>query len=258
MDHLKDQLSSFLTLAEKAVRKAGCSVAQSAVSSRTVEIDSRRDVKIRADRESEGIIVDTLRSDSDFSILTEESGLLTGLDGAQWPTWIVDPLDGSVNFSRDLPICCVSVGLWWQTKPILGAIYDFNRDELFSGIVGEGAWLNGQDIWVSTVDSVHQAVACMGFPVNTSYEMGKLSAFVQRVRAFKKVRLLGSASLSLAYVACGRADAYMERDIMFWDVAAGIAILVGAGGNYSIEQGNREYALEVYAGNGLLNSNVVA
>jgi myo-inositol-1(or 4)-monophosphatase len=128
-------------------------------------------------------------------------------------------------------------------------IYDFNREEMFSGLVGEGAWLNGKAIRVGNVAEKSKAVLCTGFPVGTDFSESALEEFVRSIRSYKKVRLLGSAALSLAYVASGRTDVYAEKDIGIWDVAAGIAVVGSAGGKVRFSRSRKENRLLVMAGN---------
>jgi len=127
-----------------------------------------RDIKIEADIQSEKKIIEFLSGKTSFSILSEEKGLVPGED--QEYIWIVDPIDGSLNYLRGIPICCISIGLWKDDHPVLGVIYDFNRNEMFSGIVGEGAWLNDQPIAVSQIVEKEKAVLCTGFPFKTNYD----------------------------------------------------------------------------------------
>ena len=188
-----------------------------------------RDLKLREDRESEKAIIQVLRTSSSYMILAEESGEHGPLN-SDTAMWIVDPLDGTVNFSRGMSLSCVSIALWYENQPVLGVIYDFNHDELFSGIVGVGAWCNDKTISVSDVREKSKAILTTGFPVNRDFESAAIRTFLNNIQEFKKIRLLGSAALSLAYVACGRVDAYTEEDIMLWDVAAGIALVQSAGG----------------------------
>ena len=197
---------------------------------------------MQADLNSESLVLSRLKGS--FPVLSEESGG----ERHSGPTWIVDPLDGTVNYFRGIPNCCVSIALW-DREPILGVVYDFNRHELFAGIADEGITLNGQPITVSPIDQKNKAICFTGFPVATSFEDGALTEFVGLVRGYKKVRLLGSAALSLAYVACGRGDVYRERDIRLWDVAAGLALVKAAGGSYQC-RGNDP--LDVLAHNGLV------
>jgi len=251
MEELQSKPDKFLEIAEYAAREAGQFLANCPPESRFVEKHLRRDSKLLADRESENIIIDILSSQSGFSILTEETGLIkrTSKSASNDPFWVVDPLDGSVNFSREIPICCTSIGLWSGDSPLLGVVYDFNRGEIFSGVSNNSSTLDGKRIEVSETSNIEDAVLCTGFPVNTDFSNRNLSDFVQYVSDYKKVRLMGSAALSLAYVACGRVDSYIEEDIMLWDVAAGLALIIGAGGSFSLSSGRHKWSYKVYASN---------
>nr|MBI3612073.1 inositol monophosphatase [Nitrospirota bacterium] len=245
-------LGEWLALAEAGARSAGKFLAGSR-SRVEVVANFGKDIKLSHDRESEERIVRLLREHSDLPILSEEQGLIPGHATDQEMRWIVDPLDGSLNYLRGIPFCCVSVGLWKGEAPVLGAIYDFDREELFTGIAEGGAWLNGTAITVSQTKNSSDAVLCTGFPVGMDLASAPLLAFVEQVRRYKKVRLFGSAALSLAYVAAGRVDAYCERDIRLWDVAAGLAIVRGAGGHVAQRMSGTAHALTVHAGNALLD-----
>ena len=201
----------------------------------TVKENLDRDVKVHADKKLESFILERLSSASVYPILSEETEKTVGKANSDGFRWIIDPLDGSLNFSRQIPICCISIALWQNDSPILGVIYDFNRDELFSGVVGEGAWLNRKPITTSDVGKLSESILCTGFPVSTDFSREGVERFVTAIRTYKKVRLLGSGALSLAYVACGRADAYWENNIKIWDVAAGMAVVKAAGGKLSWE-----------------------
>jgi myo-inositol-1(or 4)-monophosphatase len=249
MVYTRGQLEEWLSIAEKAAQMAGAFLAESRESARRVTSSSGRDIKIEADRLSEEIILRYLQEQSTFSILSEECGLLKTLSGSVKNdlTWVVDPLDGSLNYSKGIPICCVSIGLWRCEEPLIGAVYDFTNGELFSGIAGQGAWLNGESIAVSNTARTKEAILCTGFPVKTDFSPDALNIFVKQVSEYKKIRLIGSAALSLAYVASGRVDAYMERDIMIWDIAGGVAIVLGAGGLVSLRPSNNALAYIVCA-----------
>lgn len=224
----KSSLRKLLALAERAVVRAGRDLRGPARKEAQLARDTRRDVKLKADYRSEGIVTRILRKGSPFALLGEEGGW-SGPRKDGDPCWIVDPLDGSLNYLRGIPLCCVSVGLWLGERPLLGVVHDFNRGETFSGIVGAGARLNGRPIRAAKPAPKSKSVLCTGFPVGTSFSRSALKDFIESVRDYKKVRLLGSAALSLAYVACGRADAYAERDIKLWDVAAGIPLALASG-----------------------------
>lgn len=233
-------------IAQKAALKAGNQLEKL---SRSNIIDSSgRDVKHQSDIESEKIIIDIIEKESVFPILAEESGA-RGFSSKKSPLWIIDPLDGTLNYSQCINFCCVSIALWQCDKPILGVINDFNHGELFSGIVGQSAWCNDIEIKPSKEKTPQQAVLATGFPVNRDFSSEGIVAFMQRIQQFKKIRLLGSAALSLAYVACDRVDAYTEEDIMLWDVAAGIAIVKAAGGAVQFQKSDRKkWRMDVWAG----------
>ncbi len=227
-----------LELAQKAAQLAGERLRKRLRESVEVLSAEGRDVKLRADRESESLILQILRQSSVYPILAEESGEHGAL-AEDALLWIVDPLDGTVNFDRQVPLSSVSVGLWRGQQPILGVVYDFNHDELFAGIIAEGAWCNGQAVAVSGVTCAEKAILTTGFPINRDFNAGPLQRFLSRVQEFKKIRLLGSAALSLAYLASGRVDAYAEEDIMLWDVAAGVAVAQAAGAWVSVAMSER-------------------
>lgn len=212
-----------------------------------------KDIKLAADVLAEDCILGRLRAASPHAILSEEAGADAHL-GESGLRWVVDPLDGTLNFSRHLPICAISIGLCDGDQPILGVIYDFLGDVLFSGGVGEGATRNGIPMRVSEVTDPAAAVICTGFPSGRSYDEAPLRAFVKKAQAYKKVRLLGSAAMSLAYVAAGSADVYHEDGINFWDVAAGLALVSAAGGTFQTRPTGKPWQMEVIATNGRLTT----
>ena len=221
-------LDHYLKLAIGAVKEAGLSIRPDM--DQKVVTDLSRDVKIVGDKRLSTMIKNFLESNSPYSVLSEEEDFSTDVFKKGEYLWIIDPIDGSLNFSRMIPFSCISIALWKGKEPILGVIYDFNHQELFSGIVGQGAWLNGKAITVSNIKEKKDAVLCTGFPVATDFSSTAIEEFAKNIREFKKVRLFGSAALSLAYVASARADAYLEKDIKIWDVAAGMALVKASGG----------------------------
>jgi myo-inositol-1(or 4)-monophosphatase len=243
----KKKLRKYLAIAKKAALSAGDFLVKHGASGKKTVASTRWDTKLVADKQSEKKVIAFLRKNSNFSILSEEIG---GIKGSGEYVWVIDPLDGTVNYSRGLPICCVSIGLMKGAQPVLGVVYDFNRKELFSGVAGEGAWLNGKKIIVSIVNKQENSILCTGFPVNSDFSDKKLLQFCQNIQRFKKVRLIGSAALSLCYVACGRVDAYREDNIMLWDIAAGVAIAQAAGGNALMAHGSKDNAYNVLVSNG--------
>jgi myo-inositol-1(or 4)-monophosphatase len=208
-----------------------------------------RDAKIEGDLRLHRLITERLAKDTQYPVLSEEGSDHQAAGNDLDYRWIVDPLDGSINFSRGIPFSCISIALWRGMKPLLGVVYDMNRDELFSGFAAGGAWLNGEPVRVSDTQAIGQAILVTGFPTGGDFSSPALLEIVREVQSFKKVRLLGAAALSLAYVACGRADAYQENDIAIWDVAAGLAIAMGAGGVASFRRSGSENRLIVRAAN---------
>ena len=246
-------------LAEAAALLGGRYLVDRRADWRRIEAAEGHDVKLAADRLAEEMIVARLREASPFDILGEEGGRIAGTgapgngDSAANADlcWLVDPLDGSLNYTRGLPACCVSIALCRGGDPVLGVIYDFNRDELFSGDAAGGAFLNGAPMAVSNVADPAEAVLASGFPSYLDHSDDTLGAFVRQVQRYRKVRALGSAALMLAYVACGRMDAYIERETALWDVAAGIALVRAAGGKATLSGGTAlDRTLDVTAWNG--------
>lgn len=246
------ELNTILSVAVSTAHDAGSYIKEHTANLHDVKCDLLRDVKVEADAKIEEFIVESLLRQSDFPIISEESGLHQNKSSDDGYRWIVDPLDGSFNFSKSIPLCCISIGFWRDMEPVLGVVYDFNRNETFTGIANDGAWLNGMAIKVGEANELAKAVLCTGFPVSTCFSTEALLSFVENIRDFKKVRLFGSAALSLAYVACGRADYYKENDIKLWDVAAGLALVKSAGGSIKYTMPSTENTLNVDASNEFL------
>ena len=151
-------------------------------------------------------------------------------------------------------MCCVSIALWQGLNPVLGVIYDFVSGKIYSGVVDKGAGCNDKAIEVSRVASYDQAVLATGFPSSRDYSDVALEASIRSIQSFKKIRMIGSAALSLAHVSSGNVDAYTEDDIWLWDVAAGLALVKSAGGTYTISEIKDRFQLDVFAANGLLGN----
>lgn len=246
-------LASRLDIACIAGREAGQLLAEKADTWNRVTAQTARDIKLLADVEAERVILARLGNGDDLPIFTEETGW-HGKPPAQGPYWVVDPLDGTANYHRGFPLCCVSIALVEGVTPILGVIHDFNRDELFAGAKGLGATLNGETIKVSKIEEASAGVVVTGFPIRRDFSPEALAEFATEMARWRKVRMIGSAALALAYVAAGRADAYQEDSTMFWDVAAGCALIEAAGGTVTITGAAPEKPLSVVATNGLINS----
>mgnify|MGYP000844562858 CR=1 FL=1 len=155
--------------------------------------------------------------------------------------WVIDPLDGTTNFLHKLPVFAVSVGLIFEKQPILGLIYEPNRDELFTAFKGNGAHLNGSSIRVSPENSLSKSLLATGFPYyDFSYQDRYLDLLKELMRSSHGLRRMGAAAIDLAYTACGRFEGFFEANLKPWDVAAGKIIIEEAGGTVTNFSGGPE------------------
>ncbi len=247
MRHDSNRPEDLLHLAIAAAEEAGRVILESQGQFDVLRAEGK-DLKSAADLSAERIILERLET-TGLAIVSEE----TRTDAAalrEERCWIIDPLDGTLNYTRGLPIFCLSIALWQNGRPLLGVIHDPNLNVTYSGIVGQGMTMNSLPAKVSAVTAVEQAVLCTGFPSGRSYDSAALTQFVSSVQRFKKVRLLGSAALCLAHLAAGHVDAYCEEDIWLWDVAAGLALVEAAGGQVHYGPWSHELKSRVYATNG--------
>ncbi|MDP7640031.1 MAG: inositol monophosphatase family protein, partial [Candidatus Hydrogenedentes bacterium] len=169
--------STELELAVVAAKAAGSLLLEAARRPVTILSEEKNDTKLQVDRDAEALILDLL-APSGHPVLAEESGEHGLTEGA--PFWVVDPLDGTLNFSRGIPMCCVSIALCVPDAPVLGVIYDFNRDECFMGGEGLGAWLNAKPMSVSPTDQPKNAVLATGFPHRMDFSEPSMKAFLAR------------------------------------------------------------------------------
>ncbi len=186
------------------------------------------DLVTEADMESEKVIIDTIKAVfPDHAILAEETGYTNGADECRW---IVDPLDGTTNFAHRLGLFATSIGFAYQNEPVVGIVLNPVSGELFTGVKGRGAELNGEKIQVSDTMEVSEGLLVTGFPYTMKAILKTLLArFENCLAASRGVRRLGSAALDLCYVACGRFDGFWEQQLKPWDTAAGIVIAREAG-----------------------------
>ena len=236
-----------LDTAKKAATKAGHILLSNKSNLNKILSTTRKDIKLQADVSAEVVIKDIIKSESTLPILAEESGLSSEKISSTF--WVVDPLDGTANYSRNIPICCVSIGLISDLKPVLGVIYDFHNDELYEGSIDTKALLNNNEISVSKVENFYDGVLLTGLPNNTDYSDSALLKMVKDFQNWRKVRMIGSAAMASVYVASGKADLYTEKKTYLWDIAAGAAIVNAAGGEASIVNQNENFQVDVYFSN---------
>src|SRR5688572_16958619 len=189
---------------------------------------SRQDYASEVDSLAEAEIIRELkRAFPDHAFLGEESGQV----GKSRNTFVIDPLDGTSNFLRGFPHYCVSIALLENGEPQHGVVYDPLRNEIFSATRGSGAFLNERRLRVGTRNELAGAMLITGFPPRERKRLGaQLKAVEALMVEAEDVRRTGSAALDLAYVACGRADAYFEAGVKPWDIAAGVLLVREAGG----------------------------
>ena len=195
-----------------------------------------------ADKRTEKIIIDELqKAHSDYGIITEESGSIN--TGNKNNRWIIDPIDGTTNFLNGIPQFAISIGYEEESEIKCGVIFDPIKNEMFCAEKGNGAYLNNSRIRVSNKKKLKDALLVTGGPRQSSKIKKEIfSEFVEvSNNILSPVRKFGSAALDLAYVACGRFDGYWQRELNYWDVAAGIIILKEAGGFVNFfEENNKD------------------
>ncbi|HTR80310.1 MAG TPA: inositol monophosphatase family protein [Bacteroidota bacterium] len=211
------------------------------------------------DKQSEALIIKKIKQHyPSHDILAEESGAAKTKSEYRW---IIDPLDGTTNFTHALPIFCVSIGVEFNGELVAAAIYDPSADEMFTAEKGSGAYLNGKKIHVSSNDTLINSLLVTGFPYNVQENPGKVvEHFVNFLMVGQGVRRLGSAALDLAYVAAGRLDGFWEVFLNPWDKAAGVLLVREAGGTVSDFKNNPGtiYDQNTLATNGKIHEQMIA
>ena len=206
-----------------------------------VEIKASNDFVTKIDKQAEELIITSLKKDfPDYGIMAEENHSDKTIPDNLY--WVIDPLDGTTNYIHSFPSYCVSIGLCENKKPLMGVIYDPTRDELFSAQQGQGAFLNDNPIHVSSAKNMEESLIGTGFPFrNFPIIDNYLSCFSKILKKCQGIRRPGAAAIDLAYVACGRLDAFWEHGLQPWDCAAGSIIIKEAGGKVTDFQGGNDY-----------------
>jgi myo-inositol-1(or 4)-monophosphatase len=217
-----------------------------------------QEIVTEADTESEKEILAVIRSNfPEHGVLSEECGLTAASSEYRW---IIDPLDGTVNFAHHVPIFCISIALSFEGAVVLGVVLNPLTAEIFSAIRGQGAQLNGRPIRVSTIASVSESLLVTGFPYNVNEIFDPVIArYGNCLKAAQGIRRLGSAALDLCYVACGRFEGFWEQNLNAWDTAAGALIAAEAGGRITTFS-NQPYTvdqIEILATNGEIHSEML-
>jgi len=231
-----------LNIAVRAARRAGSIINRAALDSGGLRVTSKRakDFVTQVDHAAEEAIIDIVRKSY------PEHGLLAEESGAAKPdaevVWIIDPLDGTTNFIHGFPQYCVSIGIQHRGALAHAVVYDPVRNELFTASQGRGAFLNDRRIRVSTLARFPEALVGTGFPFK---EVTRLELYTRQLKTMMKtcagVRGAGAAALDLAYVACGRLDAFWELGLSPWDMAGGALLIQEAGGLVGDLNGDQGY-----------------
>jgi myo-inositol-1(or 4)-monophosphatase len=250
----------FLATAVQAVIKAGA-MQLAGIDHLRIEKKGAIDLVTQIDREVERMFRALIaRRFPDHAVLAEEFEAHGDRQREAEFCWVFDPVDGTTNYAHGLPIFCSACSLEHRGTPIVAAIYDPSRRELFTAERGAGAWLNGAPMRVSAADALIDALLCTGFPYNlqidSDYLLGLFADFIARARA---VRRLGSAAIDLAYVAAGRFDGFWEVRLNPWDISAGALLIEEAGGRVTTLAGDPFDSRlgEIVASNGRIHAGMV-
>ena len=245
-------MKHYLDAAEQAARAAGELLRANFRRRQQVNALAAHDVKLEIDVQTQELITNALLEEFPGHALYGEEGIVG--DQSTEHQWVVDPLDGTVNYFYGIPHFCVSIALRLRSEIMVGVIYDPMRNEMWAGQKGEAPRLNGEPFHVSDRADLAEAVISIGLAktgetINANFPL--LQAMIHRVR---KCRVLGSAALDMAYVACGRFDAYIETGISLWDVAAGWLLIENAGGSVDLRPlENMKDKYSIVASNGVID-----
>ena len=244
----KEHIKRELLLAKKASFAAGKLLISKKKTLNQEVFSSNKDIKLNADTHAENLIKDIILNESKYPILAEESG--KSVDDLGDTFWVIDPLDGTANYNRGIPICCVSIGLVKNMKPILGVIYDFNNDHIYLGDKFSNiSTMNSVPINVSNKKIKEDSILITGLPHNSDYSKDSLSKMIKEMQTWKKVRMIGSAAIAACYIASGKGEIYKEKGVYLWDIIAGAAIVESAGGTAEICNIKENFQVDVIFSN---------
>ncbi|MBL8219112.1 MAG: inositol monophosphatase [Bryobacterales bacterium] len=248
---------SFLDSAVEIARESGALLSHFFERRVAFELKGDFDLVTEADRASERLVVERLRSwFPSHGIVAEEGG---GHDGASEYRWYVDPLDGTTNFAHGYPVFNITLALEHAGQMICGVIYDPVRNEMFTAERGGGAYLNNRRISVSKTSTLADTLVATGFPSRKRHLNYNVHFYHQLAMGTHGVRRGGAAAIDLAYVACGRLDAFWEFTLNPWDMAAGLLLVEEAGGRTSDMRGDAVHlhAPHVVADNGHVHDELI-
>ena len=232
-----------LQIAKSASVLAGEYLKKQQTKNLKILLNKERDLKLQIDIDAEEIIKEHIAKKSSLPILAEESGVSGELDDF---FWVIDPLDGTANFLRNIPISCVSISLMKGLTPVLGAIFDFNNSDLYYAHKESKAYINDKELSVSSLSLKRESTLVTGIPAKDDYSDDEFRSMISDFQSWKKIRMIGSAAMASVYVASGKADAYKENGIFLWDISAGAAIVEAAGGRVSISNLQPDFRVDAH------------
>lgn len=245
-------MTHYLDAAENAARAAGELLRRNFQGPLCVNAAEAHDIKLAIDVEAQELISHSLLGQFPQHALYGEEGIVG--DQSSEHQWVVDPLDGTVNYFYRIPHFCVSIALRFEGEIIVGVIYDPIREEMWSVQKGEQPKFNGQPFHVSDRADLAEAVISVGLSKTGVTIESSLPLLQQMVHRARKCRLMGSAALDMAYVACGRLDAYIEQGISLWDIAAGWIFVETAGGSVDMRpRTDMKDKYSIIASNGVID-----
>lgn len=260
-----------LAVAVQAARAAGAVMARNLGSTKKINEASQHDIKLELDVRCQKLIEASLRGFAPGVAILGEEGISGDPDAGY--RWVIDPIDGTVNFTYGIPHACVSIALERKLpaarsrrntavepsyETVTGLVYDPFCDELFTAIRGQSARLNGHPIHVSQRRRLDEAIISVGFSKEAGAMKRMVPTFTNLLPQIRKVRIMGAAALAMVYVASGRMDAYLEYGLSWWDVAAGGLILECAGGDFWSRPLAKDHTCEILASNGLLRKKLLS
>jgi myo-inositol-1(or 4)-monophosphatase len=245
-------MKRYLDAADNAARATGELLRKSFQHPQRVSSALAHDIKLEIDVQAQELITKLLLDEFPEHALYGEEGIVG--DQSSEHQWVVDPLDGTVNYFYGIPHFCVSIALRFRGEIMVGVIYDPIREEMWRGQKGEAPKLNGEIFHVSDRADLAEAVISVGLSKTGATIEAGLPILQRMIHRARKCRLLGSAALDMAYVACGRFDAYIEQGISLWDIAAGWLLIETAGGIVDLRpREDMKDKYSVVASNGLID-----
>ena len=251
-------MASFLETATDITREAGALLLSYLERRVGFELKGEHDLVTEADRASERLVVERLRTYFPSHAIVAEEG--SSYEGSSEYRWYVDPLDGTTNFAHGFPVFNATIALERAGEMICGVVFDPTRQEMFTAERGGGAYLNNRRIRVTGTAELENCLVATGFPSRRRHLNVNVHFYHQLAMITHGVRRAGAAALDLAYVACGRLDAFWEFSLNPWDMAAGLLLVTEAGGRYTDMAGQPHdlHGPNLLASNGALHDGILA